>query len=55
MSEADYAELVIAAHRTVYAPVIIIWDNLDTSGALRSPEQQVLGRRRRSTTQKGHP
>jgi hypothetical protein len=54
MSEADYAELVIAAHRTLYAPAILIWGNLNTSGALRAPEQQVLGRRRRSTTQKGY-
>ncbi len=26
MSEADYAELVTAAHDTLHAPVIVIWD-----------------------------
>ncbi len=26
MSEADYAELVTAAHRALKAPVILIWD-----------------------------
>ena len=30
MSEADYAELVTAAHDTLHAPVIVIWDNLNT-------------------------
>lgn len=30
MSEADYAALVTAAHRTLHAPVILIWDNLNT-------------------------
>ena len=30
MSEADYAELVTAAHRQLNAPVILIWDNLNT-------------------------
>lgn len=30
MSEADYADLVTAAHRTLNAPVIVIWDNLNT-------------------------
>ena len=30
MSEADYAELVTAAHRQLHAPVILIWDNLNT-------------------------
>jgi transposase len=30
ISEADYAELVTAAHRTQNAPVILIWDNLNT-------------------------
>jgi hypothetical protein len=30
MSEADYAELVTAAHRELNAPVILIWDNLNT-------------------------
>ncbi len=29
MSEADYAELVTAAHRQLNAPVILIWDNLN--------------------------
>ena len=37
MSEADYAALVTAAHRTLKAPVIVIWDNLNThiSGVMR--------------------
>jgi transposase len=30
MSEADYAHLISAAHRTLNAPVIVIWDNLNT-------------------------
>ncbi len=30
MSEADYAGLIAAAHRTLNAPVILIWDNLNT-------------------------
>ena len=30
MSEADYAALVNAAHRTLNAPVVLIWDNLNT-------------------------
>jgi transposase len=30
MSEADYAGLIAAAHRTLAAPVILIWDNLNT-------------------------
>jgi hypothetical protein len=30
MSEADYADLVTAAHRELNAPVILIWDNLNT-------------------------
>ena len=30
MSEADYADLVTAAHHTLHAPVIVIWDNLNT-------------------------
>ena len=30
MSEADYAGLIAAAHRTLAAPVIVIWDNLNT-------------------------
>jgi transposase len=29
MSEADYAELVTAAHHQLNAPVILIWDNLN--------------------------
>ena len=37
MSEADYADLITAAHRTLAAPVIVIWDNLPThiSGVMR--------------------
>ena len=30
MSEADYASLVTAAHNQLHAPVILIWDNLNT-------------------------
>ena len=30
MSEADYAGLVTAAHQQLQAPVILIWDNLNT-------------------------
>jgi putative transposase len=30
MSEADYATLVTAAHRALNAPVVLIWDNLNT-------------------------
>jgi putative transposase len=39
MSEADYAGLIAAAHQQVHAPVILIWDNLNTliSAAMRGP------------------
>ena len=30
MSEADYAGLIAAAHHQLHAPVILIWDNLNT-------------------------
>ena len=30
MSEADYASLITAAHQELHAPVILIWDNLNT-------------------------
>jgi hypothetical protein len=30
MSEADYAGLVTAAHNQLHAPVILVWDNLNT-------------------------
>jgi hypothetical protein len=30
MSEADYAHLVTAAHHALNAPVIVVWDNLNT-------------------------
>jgi hypothetical protein len=30
MSEADYAGLISAAHKELHAPVILIWDNLNT-------------------------
>ena len=38
LSEADYAELVTAAHNQLAAPVILIWDNLNThiSAAMRA-------------------
>jgi DDE superfamily endonuclease len=37
MSEADYAHLVTAAHTQLHAPVILVWDNLNThiSAAMR--------------------
>ena len=37
MSEADYAGLITAAHYQLHAPVILIWDNLNThiSAAMR--------------------
>ena len=37
MSEADYAGLITAAHHQLQAPVILIWDNLNThiSAAMR--------------------
>jgi DDE superfamily endonuclease len=30
MSEADYADLIAAAHHQLQAPLIVIWDNLNT-------------------------
>ena len=30
MSEADYAGLIAAAHHQLQAPLIVIWDNLNT-------------------------
>ena len=30
MSEADYAGLIAAAHHQLRAPLIVVWDNLDT-------------------------
>jgi hypothetical protein len=30
LSEADYANLITAAHQALHAPVILIWDNLNT-------------------------
>jgi len=38
MSEADYAGLIAAAHHQLHAPVILIWDNLNThvSAAMRT-------------------
>jgi len=38
MSEADYAGLVTAAHQHLSAPLILIWDNLNThiSAAMRA-------------------
>ena len=37
MSEADYAGLIAAAHHQLQAPLIVIWDNLNThvSGAMK--------------------
>ncbi|HET7176305.1 MAG TPA: transposase [Gammaproteobacteria bacterium] len=38
MSEADYASLVTAAHTQLNAPMILVWDNLNThiSAAMRA-------------------
>ena len=38
MSEADYAHLVTAAHHQLHAPMILVWDNLNThlSAAMRA-------------------
>ena len=38
MSEADYAGLITAAHRELQAPVILVWDRLNThvSAAMRA-------------------
>jgi DDE superfamily endonuclease len=38
MSEADYAGLIAAAHHQLHAPLIVIWDNLNThvSAAMRT-------------------
>jgi hypothetical protein len=30
LGEADYAALIAAAHRTLDAPLIVVWDNLNT-------------------------
>jgi hypothetical protein len=30
MSEADYASLIAAAHNQLHAPMILVWDNLNT-------------------------
>jgi putative transposase len=30
MSEADYTALLSAAHQQLHAPIILIWDNLNT-------------------------
>jgi transposase len=44
MSEQNYAALITAAHRYLNAPVIVIWDNLNTH----------LSRKMRTLTT-GHP
>ena len=38
MSEADYADLITAAHQQLQAPVILVWDRLNThvSAVMRS-------------------
>jgi transposase len=38
MSEADYASLVTVAHTPLHAPMILVWDNLNThlSAAMRA-------------------
>jgi hypothetical protein len=30
MSDDDYAGLIAAAHRQLHAPIILVWDNLNT-------------------------
>jgi DDE superfamily endonuclease len=30
LSEADYASLVTAAHNQLHAPIVLVWDNLNT-------------------------
>ena len=30
LGEADYAALIAAAHRALGAPIILVWDNLNT-------------------------
>src|SRR5579875_1300250 len=30
MSEADYAHLISAAHHALNAPMVVVWDNLNT-------------------------
>ena len=37
MSEADYAGLVTAAHNQLHAPLILIWDNLNTHVSAAMP------------------
>ena len=38
LSEADYAALLCAAHQQLHAPIVLIWDNLNThvSGRMRA-------------------
>lgn len=43
MSEADYAALLTAAHHALRAPLIVIWDQLNTH---RTPAMRVLIARR---------
>jgi putative transposase len=43
LSEADYAALFTAAHRKLHAPLIVIWDNLNTH---RTKTMQALTRSR---------
>jgi DDE superfamily endonuclease len=35
LGEADYAQLIAAAHRTLDAPLIVVWDNLNTHRSRR--------------------
>ena len=35
LGEADYAALIAAAHRTLGAPLIVVWDNLNTHRSRR--------------------
>jgi putative transposase len=35
LSEADYATLITAAHNRLHAPIILIWDNLNTHVSAR--------------------
>jgi DDE superfamily endonuclease len=53
MSEADYADLITAAHQELQAPVILIWDRLNThiSAAMRAFISCHSGRRCRPRAQ----
>jgi hypothetical protein len=46
LSEADYAHLISAVHHAPNAPMIVVWDNLNThpaGGCARSPRRARTG------------